>query len=132
MPVKDLRRSPMMAHLMDALEKGEDIGHYGRLTFAMVAHHFVEPDELVRLLEQDKSMDTTQAKSLVQQMESRGYSPPRRERILEWQAQQDFPICPNPDDPDACNPYAELEMPETVIEHIEEYREQQFDAQQGG
>jgi hypothetical protein len=132
MPVKDLRRSPMMAHLMDALEKGEDIGHYGRLTFAMVAHHFVEPDELVRLLEQDKTMDTTQAKALVQQMESRDYNPPRRERILEWQAQQDFPICPNPDDPDACNPYADLEMPDAVIEHIEEYREQQFDAQQGG
>ena len=131
MPVKDLRRSPMMVHLMDALKKGEDIGHYGRLTFAMIAHHFVEPDELVRLLEQDKTMDTAEAKSLVQQMESRGYSPPRRERILEWQAQQDFPICPNPDDPDACNPYAELEMPEAVIEHIEEYREQQFDAQQG-
>ncbi len=132
MPIKDLRRSPMMVHLMDALKKGEDIGHYGRLTFAMVAHHFVEPDELVRLLEQDKTMDTAQAKSLVQQMEARDYSPPRRERILEWQAQQDFPICPNPDDPDACNPYAELEMPEAVIEHIEEYREQQFDAQQQG
>jgi hypothetical protein len=132
MPVDELRRSPMMVHLMDALKKGEDIGHYGRLTFAMVAHHFVEPDELVRLLEQDKTMDTAQAKSLVQQMEARDYSPPRRERILEWQAQQDFPICPNPDDPDACNPYAELEMPEAVIEHIEEYREQQFDAQQGG
>jgi hypothetical protein len=132
MPVDDLRRSPMMVHLMDALEKGEDIGHYGRLTFAMVAHHFVEPDELVRLLEQDKTMDTSQAKSLVQQMETRDYSPPRRERILEWQAQQDFPICPNPEDPDACNPYAELEMPEAVIEHIEEYREQQFDAQQQG
>ena len=132
MPVKDLRRSPMMVHLMDALKKGEDIGHYGRLTFAMVAHHFVEPDELVRLLEQDKTMDTAQAKSLVQQMETRNYSPPRRERILEWQAQQDFPICPNPDDPDACNPYAELEMPDAVIEHIEEYREQQFDAQQEG
>ncbi len=132
MPVDDLRRSPMMVHLMDALKKGEDIGHYGRLTFAMVAHHFVEPDELVRLLEQDKTMESAQAKALVQQMETRAYSPPRRERILEWQAQQDFPICPNPDDPDACNPYAELEMPEAVIEHIEEYREQQFDAQQQG
>jgi hypothetical protein len=77
-------------------------------------------------------MDAAQAKSLVQQMEARDYSPPRRERILEWQSQQDFPICPNPDDPDACNPYAELEMPEAVIEHIEEYREQQFDAQQEG
>jgi hypothetical protein len=36
MPVEDLRQSEMMSHLLDALEKGEDIGHYGRLTFAMV------------------------------------------------------------------------------------------------
>lgn len=131
MPVEDLRRSPMMVHLLDSLEQGEDIGHYGRLTFAMIAHHFVERDELVRLLEQDGTMDATQAKSLVQQVESRDYNPPRRERILEWQAQQDFAICPTPDDPDSCNPYRELEMPEAVIEHIEEYREQQFDAGNG-
>src|SRR3712207_8804213 len=39
MAVDDLRRSPMMSHLLDALDRGEDIGHYGRLTFAMVAHH---------------------------------------------------------------------------------------------
>jgi hypothetical protein len=37
MPVEDLRRSPMMEHMLDALDEGEDIGHYGRLTFAMVA-----------------------------------------------------------------------------------------------
>ena len=37
MPVDDLQRSPMMSHLLDALERGEDLGHYGRLTFAMVA-----------------------------------------------------------------------------------------------
>jgi len=42
MPVEDLRQSPMMSHLLDALDKGEDIGHYGRLTFAMVAHHFLD------------------------------------------------------------------------------------------
>lgn len=131
MPVEDLRRSPMMVHLLDSLERGEDIGHYGRLTFAMIAHHYVERDELVRLLEQDGTMDETQAKSLVQQVESRDYNPPRRERILEWQAQQDFPICPTPDDPDSCNPYRELEMPEAVIENIEEYREQQYDAGNG-
>src|ERR687897_760140 len=96
MPVDELRRSPMMVHLMDALKQGEDIGHYGRLTFAMVAHHFVEPDELVRLLEQDKTMDTAQAKALVQQMETRAYSPPRRERILEWQSPQGSPTSPHP------------------------------------
>jgi hypothetical protein len=31
MPVRDLRQSPMMAHMLDALDNGEDIGHYGRL-----------------------------------------------------------------------------------------------------
>ena len=46
----DLRDSPMMAHLMDALEEGTDIGHYGRLVFAMVARHFLDEEEMVRLL----------------------------------------------------------------------------------
>ncbi len=43
----ELRQSQMMNHLLDALDKGEDIGHYGRLTFAMVAHHFLDGEELV-------------------------------------------------------------------------------------
>lgn len=42
MPVEDLRQSLVMSHLLDALEKGEGIGHYCRLTFAMVAHHCLE------------------------------------------------------------------------------------------
>ena len=29
-----------MAHLLDSLNDGKDIGHYGRLVFAMVARHF--------------------------------------------------------------------------------------------
>ena len=128
MPVKDLRRSPMMAHLLDALERGEDIGHYGRLTFAMIAHRFLDRDELVKWLAKDKDTDEGKAKALVQQMEERDYNPPSRRRILEWQAQQDFPICPTPDDPDACNPYRELDMPQDVLEDIEEYREQRFEA----
>ena len=40
----------MMNHLLEALDGGEDIGHYDRLTFAMVAHHFLEKDELVEWL----------------------------------------------------------------------------------
>jgi DNA primase large subunit len=124
MPVDDLRRSPMMSHLLDALEQGQDIGHYGRLTFAMVAHHFLDEDELLEWLAKDGDTDERKARALVQQVEERGYNPPRRERILEWQAQQDFPICPTPDDPDACNVYKELDMPEAVLQNIEEYREQ--------
>ena len=104
MALDDLRRSPMMTHLLDALERGEDIGHYGRLTFAMIAHRFLDRDELVTWLGKDKDCDETKAKALVQQVESRDYNPPSRQRILEWQAQQDFPICPTPDDPNACNP----------------------------
>lgn len=122
-----LRKSPMMAHLLDACERGEDIGHYGRLTLAMVAHHYMEPAALVALLEQGGGTDEREAKSLVQQVLAKDYNPPSRQRVLEWQAQQTFPICPDPDDPAACNVYRDLELPEAVIEHIEAYREQQFD-----
>ncbi len=122
MPVEDLRQSPMMSHILDALERGEDIGHYGRLTFAMIARYFVDSEELVRLLAQDADIDENEARALVQQVEERGYNPPRRDKILEWQKHQDFPICPNPDDPDACNVYNELAFPDEVFEDIQEYR----------
>ena len=123
MPVDDLRQSPMMGHMLDALDNGEDIGHYGRLVFAMIGRHFVSHDELVELLTKDEDADEQEMKALVQQVEDKGYSPPRREKILEYQGQQDFPICPNPDDPDACNPYQELQFPDEVYESIQEYQE---------
>ena len=123
MPIEDLRQSPMMGHMLDALGNGEDIGHYGRLVFAMIGRHFVSSDELVELLTKDHDTDEQEMRALVQQVEEKGYSPPRREKILEYQSQQDFPICPNPDDPDACNPYAELQFPDEVYESIQEYQE---------
>jgi hypothetical protein len=124
MSVEDLRQSPMMSHMLDALEKEEDIGHYGRLVFAMVGRHFVGEDELVELLRKDHDAEEREIRAMVQQVEEKGYSPPRRERILEWQSQQEFQICPNPDDPDACNVYNELQFPEEVYESIQEYREE--------
>jgi hypothetical protein len=123
MPVEDLRQSPMMGHMLDALDNGEDIGHFGRLVFTMIGRHFVSDDELVELLTKDQDADEQEIRALVQQVEDKGYSPPRREKILEFQDQQDFPICPNPDDPDACNPYAELQFPDEVYESIQEYQE---------
>lgn len=124
MPVEDLRNSPTMSRLLDALDRGEDIGHYGRLVFAMVAQHFVSGDELSELLARDGGIDESKARALVQQVTEKGYSPPRRERIIEWQRQQDFQICQNPEDPDACNLYNELQFPDEVYESIEEYREE--------
>jgi DNA primase large subunit len=111
-----------MNHMLEALENGEDIGHYGRLTFAMVARHFVDNDELVRLLTKDHDADEQEVRAMVQQVEEKGYSPPRREKILEWQKEQDFQICPNPDDPDACNVYNELTFPDELYQDIQEYR----------
>ena len=124
MPVEDLRQSSMMSHMLDALERGEDIGHYGRLTFTMIGRYFMSNEELVEYLTKDSDTDENKARGLVQQVSEKGYNPPRRERILEWQSQQDFDICPNPDDPDACNIYNELEMPDEVYEDIEQYREE--------
>jgi DNA primase large subunit len=130
MSVEDLRQSPMMSHLLDALNRGEDVSHYGRLTFAMVAHHFLDNDELVEWLSKDGDTDEQQARALAQQVEQKGYNPPRRERILEWQGQQDFPICPNPEDPDACNVYNDLQFPDDVYQDIQEYQERKQVADQ--
>ena len=110
-----------MAHLLDALGAGQDIGHYGRLVVAMVGHHFLDDDELVKILAHDRDFDEEEARALVLQVRERDYNPPRRERILEWQQQQDFPICPNPEDPRACNVYAELTFPDGVYEDIQEF-----------
>ncbi|HZI07541.1 MAG TPA: hypothetical protein VEZ71_26220 [Archangium sp.] len=123
-----LRKNGMMAHLLDSLDAGQDIGHYGRLVFAMVARHFLDEDELRDTLQQDPAFDEHQAISLIEQVKGRDYSPPRREKVLQFQAQQEFPICPNADDPDACNVYKDLQFPESVYEHIGEYREKKAHA----
>jgi hypothetical protein len=129
MPVEDLRQSPMMSHILEALDRREDIGHYGRLTFVMIARHFVDNEELVELLKRDHDAGEREIRAMVQQVEEKGYSPPRRERVLEWQKEQDFQICPNPDDPDACNVYNELNFPDEVYESIQEYQEERQTAE---
>src|SRR5687768_3925156 len=105
MAIADLRKNDMMAHLLDALEEGKDIGHYGRLVFVMVARHFLSEGELVKLLSKDKAFSEEDARTLVAQVCSRDYNPPKREKILQYLREQKFPICPNADDPDACNVY---------------------------
>lgn len=124
MATDDLRANRMMAHLLDSLTAKKDIGHYGRLVFAMVARHFIDADELVAYLTQNPGVTEEQARALYLQVEGKDYSPPRRERILEWQREQEFPICPDPDDPDACNVYKDLKFPPEVYEHIGGYYEQ--------
>lgn len=128
MALEDLRQNGMMAHLLGALEKKQDIGHYGRLVFAMVGRHFLEQDELIKLLQKDPGVSEAQARALVSQVNSRDYNPPKREKILQFQSEQAFPICPDADDPDACNLYRNLKFPDGVYEKIAEYHEQKAQA----
>ena len=128
MAMTDLRKNDMMAHLVDSLEAGKDIGEYGRLVFVMVARHFLSDNELVKLLTKEKSIDEAAARRLVAQVQSRDYNPPKREKILQYLRQQNFPICPNADDPDACNVYRVLQFPEAVYARINEYYQQKAEA----
>jgi hypothetical protein len=123
MMVEGIRKDAMMAYLTDALEQGRDIGHFGRLVFAMVARHFGTSDELIALLTMDATFDTAAARALIAQVEAANYIPPKRAKILEFQARQAFPIIPDPDDPDCGNVYRDLMFPDEVYDHIAEYRE---------
>src|SRR5216117_881611 len=121
MSVVELRKNGMMSHLMDALAQGENIGHYGRLVFVMVARYFLPEEHLWKQLQADPDMDENKARALIEQVVSKGYSPPSRETVLEFQKHPEFPICPNPEDPDACNVYKDLKFPPEVYESINEY-----------
>ena len=124
-----LRKNPAMAHLIEALEGGKDIGHYGRLTFAMVARHFLDDDELATLMAQDKDLGEAQAKGLVSQVNDADYSPPGPSKIRKWQSEQDFPILPDGHDTtDDANVYQDLTFPDHVYEKISHYHEEKATA----
>jgi hypothetical protein len=124
-----LRNDSMMAHLLDSLAEGKDIGHYGRLVFAMVARHFMSHEEVIAHLVKDRDFTQEQAVLMVRQVEGRDYNPPKRERILEWQREQEFPIMPYPNDPDCGNLYRNLKFPDAIYDHIEHYQEQKLEAE---
>jgi hypothetical protein len=125
---ENLTDSPMMAHLLQALKAGTDVGHYGRLVFVMVAQWFMDDDEMIGLLAKQPDHDEEEARRLVAQVKARGYNPPKREKILAWQQEQDFPICPDAADPGSCNVYAELKFPDEVYENIGEFWEEKVEA----
>jgi len=127
--MEQLKFNPMMNHLLESLESGTDIGHYGRLVFTMVARHFLPEDELVTLLAGQPGVDERQARAQLIQVKARNYNPPSREKIREWQTQQDFPICPDADNPAGCSLYRDLQFPEGVYENIQNFYEEQAERQ---
>jgi len=123
MPIEDLRKNKTMAHILDALDNGKDIGHYGRLTLAMVAQYFADEEEIVTQLQKDKDFTEAEARSLYQQVTSKEYSPPSRDSLLEWQSEQDFQMVLDPEDPDAGNVYQDLTFPDRVYASISSYNQ---------
>ena len=125
---EELRKDSMMAHLLDSLDQGTDIGHYGRLVFAMVARHFLPHAEVLAWMMKDKDVDEEKATLMLRQVDGKDYNPPRRDKILEYQKQQDFPILPAPNDPDCGNLYRNLKFPDEVYKHIGHYQEEKMEA----
>jgi len=80
-------------------------------------------------LAQDRDFGEDQARSLVAQVRENDYSPPKREKILEYQRQQPFPIIADLADPDAGSVYRTLKFPDHVYEHIAKYREAKMHAE---
>jgi len=54
----------------------------------------------------------------------RDYNPPKRQKILQYLEEQKFPICPTPDDPNACNVYRDLKFPQSVYDNINAFYQQ--------
>lgn len=127
--VEELRKDSMMAHLLDSLEAGKDIGHYGRLVFAMVARHFLPHEEVLAWIQKDRDVNHEKALLMLRQVEGRDYSPPRRDKIIEYKAKQEFPILPSPDDPDCGNLYRNLNFPQEIYEHIGHYQEAKMESE---
>lgn len=119
-----LMRNDMMKHLVSSLERGEEIGHYGHLVFAMVARHFLDEEEICTLLCRDPKVSREEAEVLLTQVRAKNYNPPRPQKIAEWQREQEFPICPDLGDPDGCNVYKDLQFPAEIYEQIAEYYQQ--------
>lgn len=126
--IGELRKDSMMAHLLDSLEAGKDIGHYGRLVFSMVARHFLPHEEVLAWLTRDPDFSEEQATLMLRQVEGKDYTPPKRDRILDWQKQQEFPIIPDPEDPDSGNLYRNLKFPDEIYKHIGNYQEQKLES----
>lgn len=112
----ELRANAMMAHVLNALEAGQDVGEYGRRLLAVVGRHFLGEDELVALL--SSNVGEGEARNLVREVTERGEFPPRRGKIVEYMKRQPFQIIPDLRDSKLDDVYEGLTFPPEVAAHI--------------
>lgn len=116
---RELKANRMMAHLLGALEMGQDVGPYGRRVFALVAQHFLPEDDLVMLL--SRNVGEAGARDLLREVRGSGDPPPRRGKIIEYMKRQSFPILPDDHDPHLDNVYQNLTFPPQVAARIPKF-----------
>lgn len=113
---EDMRASAMMDRLWTDLSKGTDVGHYGRLVFCMIARHFLDEKEIIKLL--GKSVPTEEAAAMLVEVNRTNYSPPRPAKIRQWQKNQQYKIIPEDKDQSWGNVYTELQLPQEIYENV--------------
>ncbi len=118
---EDMRRSQMMARLWDDLEKGVDVGHFGRLLFTMVARHYMNETQVITLLSRNIPVEDAQAMLLL--VNSRNYNPPKPNKIRKWQEKQDYKIIPPEKAHDLAwgNVYKELRLPMEIYSQVQDF-----------
>ena len=99
------------------------------IIYQAAARHFLEEDRIIELLSHQPDHNEEDTRAFVRQVVAHDYNPPKRERILQWQSRQDFPICPTPDEPGTCNVYQELRFPDRIYDHINDFWEEQTEAE---
>ena len=125
MAVSELRKNDMMAHLLDSLEAGKDIGHYGRLVFAMVARPFPERQPAGEAVDEGQELRRGRREDAGRPGAEPRLQPAQagEDPAVSWSSRSS-PSAPTPTDPDACNVYKDLQFPEAVYAKINEYYQQ--------
>jgi len=113
-----LRKDEMMGYLLDSLAMGKDIGPYGKLVFTIIARYFLAEGVLISYLTKDPSINEEEAHLLFEQVKAHHHSPPTRDKILEWQHHQEFPIIVDQDKHDLGNVFKSLTFPDSVHQHL--------------
>lgn len=120
---EDMRKSHMMASLWDDLKIGVDIGHFGRLLFCIVARHFMEEEQIIKLLTSGQQMLPEDAQAMLLNVNERNYNPPRPSVIRKWQQKQRYKIIPDEHAHDLAygNLYSELRFPQEIYDQVGEF-----------
>jgi hypothetical protein len=86
--------------------------------FTQVARQFMSMEEVLVWLQKNPGIQEDAARALYLQVGEKEFVPPKLEEIREWQTRQDFPICPNLNDPAACDVYQNLQFPAGIYQHL--------------